>query len=286
MSADTALALLASGLVLLVGWRGTQRGWGGQERHPDPPLGVSTPGPVARALGRADIALDPGQAIALWLAGLCVGLVGGLTIGSTGWLLAGLLGAGPGVAVFVRRNRSDQQVVADLPELLDMVARTMRSGASLRTALVASIPHFHGGTAADLRVLREQTRGGMTLRDSLMHWQQRRPQPAVSLTVTALLVAADAGGSAAQAIDRVAVTVREQDRLRNEVRSLASQAQMSAALIALLPVVFGLGAGLTDSRTASFLLASRTGLVCLGLGLTLDLLALLWMRRIVAAVVV
>jgi Flp pilus assembly protein TadB len=60
---------------------------------------------------------------------------------------------------------------------------------------------------------------------------------------------------------------------------------LSGLVIALAPLVFGIFAMVTDSRTAGFLLRSRVGLVCLALGLALDAIAAWWMQRITAGVV-
>ena len=55
---------------------------------------------------------------------------------------------------------------------------------------------------------------------------------------------------------------------------------MSALVIGLAPIAFGVFAGSTDPRTAQFLLHTSAGLVLLVVGLTLDGLGWLWMQRL------
>jgi len=97
----------------------------------------------------------------------------------------------------------------------------------------------------------------------------------------ALSLASETGGTAARAVDGVAATLRERIEVADEVRALGAQARLSAVVIAVAPIGFGLVAAATDPRTLSFLVSTPVGFACLVAGITLDLLAYAWMRRIV-----
>jgi tight adherence protein B len=105
------------------------------------------------------------------------------------------------------------------------------------------------------------------------------------LVTAAVAIASSTGGDPATALAGVGSTLRERRSLAREVRALASQARASAVVIAVAPAAFavvtaGLGSGATP-----FLLASPVGLVCLVLGIALDVAGWRWMRRITESVV-
>ena len=77
------------------------------------------------------------------------------------------------------------------------------------------------------------------------------------------MLAHAAGGSLGRALDGVAGSLREDLAVASEVSALAGQARASALLIGALPLVFGVIAGLTDTRTLGFLFRSRVGWACL-----------------------
>jgi tight adherence protein B len=108
--------------------------------------------------------------------------------------------------------------------------------------------------------------------------------PGVRLAVAALSLGAETGGASAQAIDGVTATIRTNLAIAGEVRALSSQARLSALVIALAPIAFSFLAFTTDGTTASFLLGTPLGLVCVVLGLGLDAVGWFWMRRLTAAV--
>ena len=121
----------------------------------------------------------------------------------------------------------------------------------------------------------------MSLGESLDRWAEEQPVVEVRLAATALALAADAGGSAARAVESVAATLRERRSAVEEVRVQSVQARLSAVVIALLPLGFTAWCVTTDPRAAAFLLGSAAGWLCLTVGLTLLALGGWWMARIV-----
>ena len=180
--------------------------------------------------------------------------------------------------------RADRAVERELPEALDAVARSLRSGSSLRRAVDEAACSVAGPLADDLARVRRALDAGDPLGDALERWAANRPVPGVRLAVAALSLGAETGGASAQAVDGVAATLRTNLGIAAEVRALSSQARLSALVIVLAPVAFSLLAFTTDPTAASFLLRTPLGLGCLAAGLVLDAVGWLWMRRLTAAV--
>jgi tight adherence protein B len=182
-----------------------------------------------------------------------------------------------------RRDR--REVARDLPEVVEALARSVRAGSSIRGAVATAATGTRGATRADLAYLAARLDRGTPLPVVLDEWRIRRNDVReVALVAVALQIAADAGGSVARALDGVADTIRSQQHLRAEINALASQAEASAVLIALLPLAFAAVAGAADPDTLAFLVSTPFGLVCLTVGVVLDVMALVWMRRITAGI--
>jgi len=182
------------------------------------------------------------------------------------------------------RHRRDRQVDEALPDALDAIARSLRSGGSLRQAVEEAAGATRGPLAADLTRVVTEIGAGAPLAASLERWAASRPLPGVRLATAALGLGAETGGASAQAIDGVAATLRTNLGISGEVRALSSQARLSALVIVLAPVAFALLAATADGATLSFLLGTPLGLACLGGGLGLDALGWWWMRRVIAVV--
>jgi tight adherence protein B len=182
-----------------------------------------------------------------------------------------------------RRDR--REITRDLPEVVEALARAVRAGSSIRGALVTTAAGARGAMGTDLAFLAARLDRGAPLPVVLDEWRLRRHDVReVALVAVALQIAADAGGSVARALDGVADTIRGQQHLRAEIDALASQAEASAVLIALLPLAFAAVAGAADPDTLAFLVSTPIGLICLATGIVLDVVALVWMRRITAGI--
>ncbi len=183
-----------------------------------------------------------------------------------------------------RRGAEHRALVADLPGALEDVARSLRSGTSLRVALAEASTAATGPARRDIGVVVEHTDRGVALGEALDTWAARRPTAEVRLAVAALGLGLDAGFTSARTVDGVAATLRERAAVAGEVATQATQARLSALVIALLPLAFTTWACLTDGRIAGFLLASPAGWACLLGGVALNAVGAAWMARIMRSV--
>lgn len=243
---------------------------------------LRAPSRLARALDDAGVTGDPDQVLTGWVAGLvAVSGAAALLYGAGAGVVAALGTIGlPLLGLGSAAGRALRAVDAALPELLDAVARSLRSGATLRTALGEAAAAVPGRLGADLGDVLAESDAGVPLAVALDRWPARCPTPGVRLAAAALALSAEAGGAPARAVDGVAATVRANQALAGEVRAQSSQAWFSALVIGLAPLAFTVVAAGTDGRTLDFLLGSPVGLACLAAGLLFDALALWWMRRL------
>ena len=96
-------------------------------------------------------------------------------------------------------------------------------------------------------------------------------------------MAAALGGRAADAIDGLATSLRHRLDAAAEARALSSQARLSAVVVGAAPIGYLAFSSLVDQRAVGVLVGTGVGRVCLVVGIALEALAALWIRRIVRA---
>lgn len=248
-------------------------------------LGNLLPPPPERVAPRLeDAAIDVPPATAWW------GWIGGVAVAGFAGLVAGgmamaLLAAGgtvitPLALLRSRRGQGGHRLEAGLPAALEAVARSLRSGASLRQAIEEAGAATPGVLGRELAAVARQAAHGASLTAALEALAQRRPTPGVRLAVAALCLGVETGGAQARAVDGVATTLRDRLGVAAEVRALSSQARMSALVIGLAPLAFAGFAVTTDPRTGQFLFHTPAGIALVVVGVTLDGLGWLWMQRL------
>jgi tight adherence protein B len=187
---------------------------------------------------RSGLRVAPGQLlIGAGAAGLFLGLAVALWQGNV------LIGLGAGVAAFaapllyVRRRAKgrDDRLLAQLPDILDLMARFLRSGNSLTQALKEVAREFPDPA----RLLFERCVGqqelGLAADASLRELAAAAGLTEYRIIVLAILVQQQTGGSLADVCDRLAGVVRERFRVCGMIRALTAEGRMQANILMALP---------------------------------------------------
>lgn len=221
----------------------------------------------------------------IWIAVVAGAGVSGLAL--SGLLLATLAAlamAGTGVAILLStQGRRAENLGRDVPDALELVARSCRSGSSIVAAMSELQNHPTCRSGIVFATVAKRVEQGENLANGLDEMLATNPKRPFRLAAAALLVGAETGAAPAKAVEGVAATLRDNAALEREAQALASQARYSAAVLVLAPVGFAVFSTSADSRVANFLFHSRFGLLVLVAGITLDALGAWWMLRLVRA---
>jgi tight adherence protein B len=235
---------------------------------------------LARALVDADLTLTPEQAIEYWAIGvLAVGVLAAAFAPALALPSAlGAIVAGP-VGLRMARGRRERRFAARLPAALEQVAAELRGGGTVAAA-VERLADGSGAVARDFRTVRARTHLGLPLEDALASWPADHDAPGVRAAAGALSVAATMGGKAAEAIDGLATSLRHRLDAIAEARALSAQARLSAVVVGAAPLGYLAFSAMVDPAAVTALFDSGVGRICLVVGLGLEALAGLWIRRI------
>jgi tight adherence protein B len=235
---------------------------------------------VSRALADADLAFEPEPAIEVWAgATLAAGVVAvAMSPGLVPPALV-LAGGGPPAVLWVLRTRAHRRYVAALPLVLEQIGAHLRGGGTVGQG-VAALADGDGPLAPDLRRVQARADLGVGLADALAAWPVERHVDDVRAVAGALAVAETLGGRSAHALDGLAASLRDRLGAAAEARSLSAQARLSALVVGASPLAYLVFSALVDPASVGLLVRTGAGRLCLGLGLALEVVAVLWMRRI------
>ena len=229
----------------------------------------------------AAVTVPPARVQRAWWAVMALSpVLAALVSPAVGIVAAAVALAAPLLLPPALRRRADARFDADLPPALDLVARSLRAGASLRQALADAAADTPGRLGDDLRELVRRTSAGIPLREALDEWGRARPRPGVLLAAAALGLSLETGGASARAVDGVAATLRRRLSLQEEAAALSAQAHTSAVVLAAAPLAVGALTLAGGGGAADFLLRSPLGMACLVTGLALDAVGWWWMARL------
>jgi Flp pilus assembly protein TadB len=180
-------------------------------------------------------------------------------------------------AISRRRSAFDQQ----LPDALQFVAGSLRSGFSLQQSVDAVVRENSQPTAAELARALAEVRIGMDLDIALETVAHRMDSNDFRWIVMAIRIHREVGGNLAEVMENTAATMRERAFLRRHVRGLSAEGRLSAYVLIGLPLLVAAWLLFTDAAYLRPLFTTGIGLLMVVGGATLFVLGTLWMRKLV-----
>ena len=240
---------------------------------------------LALRLDLAGIAWHPAQWV---LAGTCAsvalalalaGLFGNVIIGALAGGVAGWLGMKLGLNFKIQRRRA--KFADQLPDLLQFIAGSLRSGFSLGQGLDAAVREDTQPVAGEFSRALAESRIGIDLEDALDQVADRMESADLRWTVIAIRIQRETGGNLAEVLSKTVVTMRERSQLRRHVRALSAEGRLSAYILVALPILIGGFLFLTRRSYIRPLYTTPVGIGMLVFAVAMVVGGALWMRSLV-----
>jgi tight adherence protein B len=241
-------------------------------------------GRVAGSLERAGWAVRPGEFIASCACAAVIGAVLGAVVAPihvAGLLLGVVTGAIPPLLLsraIDRRQRAFQEL---LPDLLTVLATSLRAGHSFMQALDTVTREAEEPAASEFTRIVTEIRLGRPTDDSLLAAADRMGSDDFRWTAMAINIQRQVGGNLAEVLQTVANTCREREMIRRQVRVLSAEGRLSVSILFVLPFLLAAYLFVVNPKYLLALVQEPIGVILLGAAGLLMLVGLLWMRKIV-----
>jgi tight adherence protein B len=246
--------------------------------------GQGIEGRIAEKLDRAGMRLRPHEwlllralvcLVAVLLLALFVGPVLGLPLGLfMGW-------AGTELYYRWRAERRVEAFATILPDALQLIIGSLRSGFSLSQAVDAMVRELPDPIATEFGRALGETRLGVKLEDALDRVASRMKNTDLTWVVVAIRVQQQVGGNLAEVLTTTVKTIRERESLRRHVRALSAEGRLSAWILVALPVLMGTFMFSFRGEYMRPLYTTPVGLAMLLVGILLVLVGTFWMSRVI-----
>jgi Flp pilus assembly protein TadB len=233
----------------------------------------------------ADISTKPAEFVAMVaVVAVVAGLLGLVLAGPIFGLLVAIMVL-LGVWFYVRHAEAKRQAAfADqLPEVLQLVTTTLRSGFGLTQALESVAEDAEEPARSEFAHVLAEVRLGRDLSDSMNALAHRMKSKDLEWVVAAIDINRDTGGNLSEILERVGATVRERGRIARQVRTLTAEGRLSARILTLLPFLM-LGWQWRSNPDNFALFTYGAGLVALVIAGILMAIGAVWVHRIVNSV--
>ena len=169
------------------------------------------------------------------LAGL---VLGALIFHNLGALVGLLAGVTPYFLLVRAANERAGRISQQLPDALDLMARSLRAGHGLSDAMRMCAEEMPLPIAMEFGRVYEEHNLGRDLRDCLGNLVHRNPQNFdLRIFVSSVLLQRDTGGNMIEILQNISKTIRDRFIFRAKVKALTAEARFSAYILGGLPFV-------------------------------------------------
>ncbi|MBU5637874.1 type II secretion system F family protein [Geomonas sp. Red69] len=185
------------------------------------------------------------------------------------------------VVIRVKTSRRIARFTELFPDALGMIARSLRAGQSLTTAIQLVGEEVPEPTGTLFRIAYEQQQLGLRLVDALATMNQRIESMDLRFFTTVVAINSDIGGNLSELLDKLAVTIKERLKIRRQVRVYTAQGRLSGYVLGALPLVAFVSFTLLSPEYEKELLKEPLGLYILAFATLLQLVGLVIIRKII-----
>ncbi len=155
-------------------------------------------------------------------------------------LLGVTFGTGPWAWVFLKRKSRLAKFEKQLPEAMELLARSLRAGRSLADGINLIGEEMNEPIAPEFSRCYEQQNLGIPLEESLEEMTERVPNLDLRFFVTSIVLQRQTGGDAAEILDKIGKLIRERFQIKGQIAALTGEGRLSGVVLLALPIVLGI----------------------------------------------
>jgi tight adherence protein B len=232
-------------------------------------------GDLPRVLLQAGITMSSGAFLTTCFAGFVMATIvfaqlGNLFVAAAAaFVLCMVL---PILAVRLQRTQRINELVRQLPDALDMMARGLKVGHPLQTSLSSVAKEMPDPIGTEFGLVVDQVSFGDDLVDAFNEFADRLNQEDIHYLSTAIAIQHGTGGDLARVLTVLSRVIRERLTMRRKVKAVSAEGRLSAAILSVVPVIIFVGLNvmspsyygdIADEPLAKPLVVSVIGLVIL-----------------------
>lgn len=182
-------------------------------------------------------------------------------------------------------NKRIRNRITDFNEQLNsgliLISNSLKAGHSFLQAISISAKETQGVFSDEFKILLKELNFGITMEQGLLNLLDRVNSADMKLVVNAILIQKDIGGNLSEILENISETIRERQKIKNEMKTLTSQGKMSGTIVTLLPVFLGGVIYLINKEYIMLLFTTKIGMAMLLASVVSEIIGILLIKKII-----
>jgi len=142
---------------------------------------------------------------------------------------------------FIGLRKEDLELQIQLLQFFPFISSVLRAGHTIEKAIDQSCKNAKPPLSQEMDLVQKQMHIGQSFDQALYSLYQRMPDKNLKMALSAIDISRKTGSNLAEAIDYIATTIHEKEKLKSELKALTSQGRMQAWVTGCMPFVLVAG---------------------------------------------
>jgi tight adherence protein B len=193
-------------------------------------------------------------------------------------LIPGIL---PVLWLMMKRNKRMSEFSRQLPEALELLARSLRAGHSLASGFGLVGSEMKEPLGREFQRAFEEQNLGVSLDQALEDMTERMPNLDLRFFATAVILQRQTGGDLAEILDKIGTLIRSRFKLAGQIQALTGEGRLSGIVLLALPPVLFLVMLYLNYEYAMVLFRDESGRKLLAFAIAMQFVGALVIRKII-----
>jgi len=181
-----------------------------------------------------------------------------------------------------KRGRRFKKFAAQLPDAMELIARALRSGHSLASALKVVVDELPAPISKEFNIAYEEQNLGVPLENALKNLYLRMPNMDYKFFAMAVAIQRQSGGDLAEILDKIGHIIRERFRILGQVQALTGEGRISGIVLMALPILLFFAVWRLNPDYVMLLFTDEMGRKMVAGAVVLQILGALTIKKIIA----
>ena len=196
-------------------------------------------------------------------------------------LIAACLSMIPFGFIFMKKEQRVKKFEKQLPDALDLIARSLRAGHAFIGGLQMVGEEFEDPIGTEFTTVIEEIGFGVGVKEALTTMTERVSCSDLKFVVVSLSVQQETGGNLCEILEKISYLIRERFKLLGRVRTLSAEGKLSAIILVAIPIFVGLAIWVLNPEHLKPLWYTPTGNILLAASFMLMAVGIIAMRKII-----
>lgn len=185
--------------------------------------------------------------------------------------------------LIISKRKKDKIKLFDsqLNEGITIVSNSLKAGYSFLQAVAVVSEETSDPFSKEFKKLLKEMSLGISEENALRNLLERMESEDLRLIINAILIQKDIGGNLSEILDNISETIRERQKIKNELKTLTAQGRLSGVILMLIPIFLGGTIYLFNKEYMQLLFTTSTGLMMIGCSIMNEFFGFLMIRKII-----